>query len=232
MSSCLFSTPDISTYGLSLNEAVRLLHCGGIVIFPTETLYGLGCLAVNADAVKRVYQLKRRPVHKPLPLLAADEKQADTVADLSLMPQRLRTFWPGPLTVLLPGRSVLPSLLTDERGLVAVRVTSHPLAIALASLAGGVLTASSANFSGMPATHQPETLDRHLLTDLGVGNAALNSFSLFGQTSVLCGPPFPAGGKPSTIVEPLGKGSGEVVRIVREGAIKSDALVKAGFVIC
>ncbi|MBO5490817.1 MAG: Sua5/YciO/YrdC/YwlC family protein, partial [Desulfovibrio sp.] len=127
--------------GPDLDAAARLLRRGGVLAFPTETLSGLGCLALDAAAVAQVYQLKRRPVHKPLPLLAADAAQADAVADLAAMPQDLRAFWPGPLTVLLPGRAVLPPALKDSRGRAAVRVTSHPRAAALALRAGGALTA-------------------------------------------------------------------------------------------
>ena len=78
--------------GMELAAAARFLRNGGALVFPTETFYGLGCLAANAEAVARVYQLKQRPVHKPLPLLAAHAAQVDAVAELAAMP---RGFWPS-----------------------------------------------------------------------------------------------------------------------------------------
>ena len=87
---------------MDLAQAARFLRAGGVLIFPTETFYGMGCLAAHAEAVARVYQLKCRPVHKPLPLLAAHAAQVDDVAELAAMPKGLAAFWPGPLTVLLP----------------------------------------------------------------------------------------------------------------------------------
>ena len=75
-----------------LQEAVACLRGGHALIFPTETFYGLGCLACDAVAVNRIYQLKRRPVHKPLPLLAASEEQVCSVACLEAMPESLRAF--------------------------------------------------------------------------------------------------------------------------------------------
>ena len=113
------SSPDA---GMELAAAARFLRNGGVLVFPTETFYGLGCLAANAEAVARVYQLKHRPVHKPLPLLAAYAAQVDAVAELAAMPKGLLAFWPGPLTVLLPARSCLPPALVNAQGLAAVRL--------------------------------------------------------------------------------------------------------------
>lgn len=97
------------------------------MIFPTETFYGLGCLAADAAAVGRIYQLKRRPVQRPLPLLAADAAQAGNVVRLEAAPPELvARFWPGPLTLLLPARPGLPEPLLSAGGKAAVRVSPHP----------------------------------------------------------------------------------------------------------
>ena len=101
------------------------LRNGGILIYPTETFFALGCMADQAAAVDMLYQIKGRPVHKPLPLLAADTTQVDRVALLTAMPIGLEQFWPGPLTVLLPARPGLPASLVNPDGQVAVRVTPH-----------------------------------------------------------------------------------------------------------
>lgn len=216
---------------------MRYLRLGELVIFPTETFYGLGCLAANARAVEQVYQLKRRPVHKPLPLLAADEAQVETVASLAGMPSALRDFWPGPLTVLLPARQGLPPALINSRGQVAVRVTPHPLAAELARRAGGPLTASSANLSGGNAARSSEELDMRLLAALdkvsSAGHGASKTHAIPEPHAVLLVGPMPSGGLPSTIVEPLVDARGDMtrLRIARAGAVSMRALEAAGFVV-
>ena len=228
--------------GMELAAAARFLRQGGVLVFPTETFYGLGCLAANAQAVARVYQLKCRPVHKPLPLLAAHPDQVDAVAELAAMPKALLSFWPGPLTVLLPARPCLPPALVNEQGLAAVRVTPHPLAAQLVEQAGGALTASSANLSGGTPVCLPGELDPALMDALrrmaqgmqcldGCEEQAENAATPPLRLPLLMGAPLPAGGLPSTVVEPLpGKNSGAGrLRIVRAGAVSPAALEAAGF---
>lgn len=212
-----------------LQEAVACLRGGHALIFPTETFYGLGCLASDAAAVSRIYQFKRRPVHKPLPLLAASEGQVRSVAQLEAMPEPLRAFWPGPLTVLLPARQGLSSQLVNEAGQVAVRVTPHPVAAALAQGAGGPLTASSANLNGRSPVCAVADLDPQLL-------AALQDL---GQCPcVVAEGPQPQGGAPSSLVELLPEqgerragASCRRLRIIRSGAVSRAALEAAGFTV-
>ena len=223
---------------MDLAQAARFLRAGGVLIFPTETFYGMGCLAAHAEAVARVYQLKRRPVHKPLPLLAAHAAQVDEVAELAAMPKGLAAFWPGPLTVLLPARACLPQALVNAEGQVAVRVTPHPLAAQLAVEAGGALTASSANLSGGEAVRSPQQLApalldalRHAAQEMPI--SASGKDLLQNQQPILLGGPPPAGGLPSTVVEPLGcakDGTGRV-RMLRAGAVSVAELVAAGFTV-
>ena len=223
---------------MDLAQAARFLRAGGVLIFPTETFYGMGCLAAHAEAVARVYQLKCRPVHKPLPLLAAHAAQVDDVAELAAMPKGLAAFWPGPLTVLLPARACLPQALVNAEGQVAVRVTPHPLAAQLAVEAGGALTASSANLSGGEAVRSPQQLApalldalRHAAQEMPV--SASGKDLLQNQQPILLGGPPPAGGLPSTVVEPLGcakDGTGRV-RMLRAGAVSVAELVAAGFTV-
>ena len=230
------SSPDA---GMELAAAARFLRKGGVLVFPTETFYGLGCLAANGEAVARVYQLKRRPVHKPLPLLAASAEQVRAVACLEGMPEALAAFWPGPLTVLLPARSCLPPALVNEQGLAAVRVTPHPLAAQLAEQAGGALTASSANLSGGMPVCSPDKLDPALLEALrsmaqGMpcpAGCAAQAAKAEVSLPLALGGPAPAGGLPSTVVEPLNCVSGGAgrLRIVRAGAVSAAALEAAGF---
>ncbi len=223
---------------MDLAQAARFLRAGGVLIFPTETFYGMGCLAAHAEAVARVYQLKCRPVHKPLPLLAAHAAQVDDVAELAAMPKGLAAFWPGPLTVLLPARACLPQARVNAEGQVAVRVTPHPLAAQLAVEAGGALTASSANLSGGEAVRSPQQLApalldalRHAAQEMPI--SASGKDLLQNQQPILLGGPPPAGGLPSTVVEPLGcakDGTGRL-RMLRAGAVSVAELVAAGFTV-
>ena len=228
--------------GMELAQAAEFLRSGGALVFPTETFYGVGCLAANASAVARVYQLKRRPVHKPLPLLAAHAAQVDEVAELAAMPRGLLPFWPGPLTVLLPARPCLPPALVNSEGLAAVRVTPHPLAAQLAVQAGGALTASSANLSGGEAVRTPQQLDPALLEALlrmaqempcptAYAKITANADDSLPVLPIVAGGPLPAGGLPSTVVKPLGcaaDGAGRL-RVVRAGAVSTAELAAAGF---
>lgn len=203
------------------------------MVFPTETFYGLGCLAADATAVARIYQLKRRPVQRPLPLLAADAAQAGAVVRLEAAPQALtERFWPGPLSLLLPARPGLPAPLVSAgaekggtAGKAALRVSSHPLAACLARLAEGALTASSANLSGRAPARRLEELDPELLAAL----AALGH--LGGLLPAVSQAEQPHGGAPSTLVEPLSPGGDgrPRLRLLRAGAVSAQALTQAGF---
>ncbi len=205
------------------------------MIFPTETFYGLGCLAADAAAVARIYQLKQRPVQRPLPLLAADAAQAGAVVRLEAAPPELvARFWPGPLSLLLPARPGLPAPLVsagpgDEGGAAgkaALRVSPHPLAVRLARLAGGALTASSANLSGRAPARRLEELDPELLAAL----AELGD--LGGLLPAVSDAEQPSGGAPSTLAEPLPPGGDgrPRLRLLRAGAVSARALAEAGFV--
>lgn len=206
-----------------VTAAALCLRDGGVLIYPTETFFALGCLADQAAAVNQLYQMKGRPVHKPLPLLAADSSQVDRAALLTALPAGLAAFWPGPLTVLLPARPGLPRLLVNPQGQVAIRVTPHPLAAALAREAGGPLTATSANLSGGTPARNAEDLDPRLL-------AALGGLTIHGRAGrILRGGPAPEGGLPSTVVEPLSTGNGHDLRLIRPGMVTAAALTAAGF---
>ncbi len=201
------------------------LRNGGILIYPTETFFALGCMADQAAAVDMLYQIKGRPVHKPLPLLAADTTQVDRVALLTAMPIGLEQFWPGPLTVLLPARPGLPASLVNPDGQVAVRVPPHTLAAPLALEAGGARPAPRANLSGGKPAQRAKDLDPRLL-------AALGGLALHGRAGrLLRGGPSPEGTLPSTVVAPLGPDQGRALRLIRPGRISMAALAAAGFTV-
>lgn len=203
------------------HEAAAGLRAGGVWAFPTETFYGLGCSLFDADAVRRVYQLKRRPVQRPLPVLAGGMTQLATLVRLDEAPRGLlEQFWPGPLTVLLTPlpetASRLPEQVCGPSGKLAVRLTPHPLTARLAQEAGTPLTCSSANLSGRPAARLARELPPELLAPLDGPH-----------DGVLAAGPEPHGGLPSSIVEPLPDGG---LRLLRAGAVSAQTLRAAGFV--
>ncbi|GHU95681.1 L-threonylcarbamoyladenylate synthase [Candidatus Desulfovibrio trichonymphae] len=213
----VFRMPDAAS-------AAECLRGGGVLIFPTETFYAIGCLAADTRAVSLIYRAKRRPAKRPLPILAADARQADTVAQLSAAPAKLFSrFWPGPLTVLLPARASLAAPLVNDAGKIAIRVTSHPLAAELSRRSGGVLTASSANMHNGRPVCSPDKLDRELLASLR---------ALQVPCGILEGGSTPAGGLPSTLVEPVSDrdtATRPYLRIARAGAVSAEALAATGF---
>lgn len=131
-------------------HALAALRRGDVIVFPTETLYGLGADALNAAAVEGVFFLKGRNPESPIPLLVADEKMlAGVVAEISPSARKLmRRFWPGPLTLVLPARSGLPAPLVNRNGAVGVRISSQRVACRLVRELGRPLTATSANPTG------------------------------------------------------------------------------------
>ncbi len=131
-------------------QAAERLRAGEVVAFPTETVYGLGADARNEAAVKRVFEIKRRPADHPLIVHLAEAAQADAWAvEVPDTARRLMArFWPGPLTLVLPAREDVPRLVTGGQDSVALRVPSHPLALALLNAFGGGLAAPSANRFG------------------------------------------------------------------------------------
>ena len=171
---------------LTLEEACAALHKGKVIIYPTETFYGLACNALNPDAVGRVYAVKSRPYGLPLPVVVGDTSQvAKVAAYVYPAAQKLMDlFWPGPLSIIFPAAPEVPDLLTAGTGRIAVRLSAHPGAVALCRESGLVLTASSANVSGQPPATMPNELDPQLKD---------------GVAGLFNAPPYPEGGDPSTI---------------------------------
>lgn len=130
--------------------AAARLRAGGVVAFPTETVYGLGADALNAKAVERVYALKGRPSNNPLIVHVADEVMARRVVGgwPSEASALARAFWPGPLTIVVPKGADVPSVVTAGGGTIAVRQPDHPVALALIREFGGAMVGPSANPSG------------------------------------------------------------------------------------
>ena len=146
-------------------EAARCLRNGGLVGFPTETVYGLGADAANPAAIARLYQAKGRPAFNPLIAHVGDLKAAEAIARFDSQARALaQAFWPGPLTLVLPKAQNCPiaDLATAGLDTVAVRVPAHNVARALLQAFGGAVVAPSANRSG----HVSPTTAAHVLADL------------------------------------------------------------------
>lgn len=138
----------------AIEEAVAALRAGQLVVFPTDTVYGVGAMALDAQAVEALYRAKGRPLDKAIPILLADAEQVRQVArDIpDITWQLAERFWPGGLTLVLPAAPHLPAVLRAVGETIAVRVPNHPVALALIASLGGPLAATSANRSGdLPA---------------------------------------------------------------------------------
>ncbi len=190
----------------AVNEAITVLRRGGIIAYPTETFYGLGVKFDMPESLQRLYDLKKRPAEKAMPLIIGHRGLLSEVvpkAWLASLPHAAQSlmdrFWPGPLTVLFPAKEDLPEFLTAGTGMIAVRVPGESFALQLAKKTGFPFTSTSANLSGTPpAVNAGEVMQyfgKHL--DLLIDGS---------QTP---------GGLPSTIVDVSGAG----IRIIREGAI-------------
>src|SRR5512147_655656 len=139
-----------SIMSVDLGPATELLHQGQLVAFPTETVYGLGANALDAQAVLGIFEAKGRPQFDPLIVHAESAERAFALAsEVPEVARRLAArFWPGPLTLVLRKRAVVPDLVTSGMPTVALRVPAHPLALDLLRAFGGPIAAPSANKFG------------------------------------------------------------------------------------
>ena len=147
-----------------ISQAVVLLKEGGIVAIPTETVYGLGGDALNVEAVAKIFAAKNRPSFDPLIVHVLNVEQAQTIAHLDdLAISLLRKFSPGPLTLVLPKKSVVPDLVTSGHPTVAIRIPNHPVALEVLRQSGLCIAAPSAN----PFGYTSPTTAQHVEEFLG-----------------------------------------------------------------
>jgi L-threonylcarbamoyladenylate synthase len=160
-------------------QAVDVLRKGGTVAFPTETVYGLGADASNADAVKKVFIAKGRPSDNPLIVHIASLKNCANYAEI--VPDKgitlAKKFWPGPLTLILKKKKGVPDIVTAKLDTVALRVPAHPIALKLLEIFGGGIVGPSANISGRPSPTSAE----HVYNDL---NGKIDVIIDAGSTAV------------------------------------------------
>jgi L-threonylcarbamoyladenylate synthase len=190
----------------SILSALEVLLSGGLVVFPTDTVYGVGGLAFHQQAIESIYVAKDRPIEKAIPVLIGDNEELVKVADeIPLFAMKLiNRFWPGPLTVLVPKKATLPEAISAT-STVGVRVPDHDIARALLRLAGP-MAVTSANISG----NESPTTAQQVFAQLG-GRIPLIVDG--GQTP---------GGVPSTLVDC----TGDEIQILREGPVSKEELLK------
>ncbi len=190
-------------------KAARIIKQGGVVLFPTRYLYGLGADAFNSAAVARVFEIKQRPYHKPLLVLL--DKQENLSRLVKTIPPAARRimdrFWPGDVTIVLLAKANLPENLTAGTGKIGVRMPQHPIARALTNAVEGPITATSANVAGKVGCSQIQDLDPLIAEKLDL---------------ILDAGPL-EGGIGSTVVDV----TTETLKILREGAIPGRDILSA-----
>ena len=145
-----------------LASAAGTVANGGVICYPTDTLYGLGCDPLNPSAIKRTMEVKGGRT-KPMPVLVKGLADAERLAFVTDHARRVaETFWPGPLTMILQSREIVPTILTPQRR-VGVRSPKHPICLDLLGLCSGALVGTSANLSGRP----PATTAQEAVKELG-----------------------------------------------------------------
>lgn len=144
-------------------EAVSVLHRGGVIAYPTEAVWGLGCDPFDEAAVLRLLALKHRDVAKGLILVAADVAQFEGLVDWDALPRdrhdAVQASWPGPHTWIVPATARVPRWITGAHDGVAVRVSAHPVVVALCKGFGGAIVSTSANRAGAPAPRAASEFD-------------------------------------------------------------------------
>ena len=195
-------------YTKDIEKAVKILKNGGIVVYPTETVYGIGCDPLYMEAYDRVQRLKERVEYKPMLLLAYSLEQVEEMAgSMSEIPSKLaEKFWPGPLTMIINSQKPFPEHLLGSSNGVAFRVSSHPVAASLAKEFGRPIISTSANIAGQaPLVSYEKALSTFKnIVDIVIGT----------HTKLI--------GKPSTVVD-LTSGR---FSLVREGSITLSQLEK------
>lgn len=190
----------------AIEWAAEQLAAGGVIGLPTDTVYGIAASLGHAEAIARIFAIKGRPRDKPLPVLVSSTNSLLQIAHVSNKAIRdlLDQFWPGPLTIVVPGMDGLPDGVRAEDGTVAVRLPNHPLAIEIIEKSGGAVACTSANLSG-----EPEAL-----------TAEETANCLDGKLDLVIDGGRAPGGVASTVV----RVDGDELAVLREGGISPDTL--------
>ena len=132
-----------------IEKAVKILEIGGIIAYPTETVYGLGANIFNELAIRRIFEIKRRPINKPISVAVSSFEMLESIACVSLENRKIiRKLLPGPITIILPKKEIVSSLLTGGTDFIGIRFPENKTAKEIIEKVGFPITATSANFSG------------------------------------------------------------------------------------
>jgi len=195
--------------GLAFRAACRALRIGGLVAFPTDTVYGLGADPRDPEAVRRLFVAKGRPEEKAIPLLVGSLDAMDLYCDEEGSARRLaEAFWPGPLTIVAPASPDAPTSVQREDGTIGIRMPDHPVALGLLRLFDYAIATTSANRSGNPS----------------LGAADDVAATLGGHLAVLLDAPCGGEALPSTVVRVC---PGERPVVLRQGSIRLEAIERA-----
>ena len=214
-----------------VEECGRVLASGGLCAFPTETVYGLGANALNEGAVRRIFEVKRRPLSDPLIVHVAEAEDALDLVDVGgaqsaahrVFVTLTARFWPGPLTLVCAARPHLPECLGAGTGTVGVRCPSHGLARRLIAAAGVPVAAPSANLFG----HVSPTSAAHVVDDLGDHELSILDGRGEGEFSDAAGDAPCAHGIESTVCAIVADGDRVALTVFRRGAVTMDAIEAA-----
>jgi L-threonylcarbamoyladenylate synthase len=192
-----------------IQHAAAVIKEGGVVLFPTRCLYGLGTDAFNAPAVDRIFRIKQRPDEKPILILIDTPNQLERlVTSISASAEVLmKRFWPGRVTLVFEASDRVPVYLTAGSGKIGIRQAGHPAAAALAAAVNGPITGTSANLSGQPGCHRIENLPSAIAEQLDL---------------ILDAGPL-EGGRGSTVVDV----SGDSPNVLREGVVSKKKIMAA-----
>lgn len=198
---------DQSEEDIITRAAVIVSH-GGVIAYPTETIYGLGVDATNEEAIRKIFEIKGRNFHNPISVIIGNaENMTDLVNAIPESTQKLMdAFWPGALTIVFAASPKVSTLLTAGSGKIGVRLSSHPAALLIAQKLGKPLTATSANLSGAPECSDADAVAAQL------GNA-VDAILDLGKTSGITG---------STFIDV----TSDPPVILREGVISRDSIAK------
>ena len=190
-------------------RASRVIHSGGVVVFPTQYLYGLGADALNPEAVDRIYDIKHRSHRKPILVLI--EQPADLSQLLDQVPVAaesiMNAFWPGAVTIVFKAKDILPENLTAGTRKIGVRMPRHPIALALTKAVKGPVTATSANITG----------------DSGCSRVSDIAPDIVNRADLILDAGCLKGGPGSTVVDV----TVNPLKIIREGAIRAKDIFTA-----
>lgn len=177
---------------LEIKKAAQILKNGGVVIFPTDTVYGIGCIYNNKEGLTRIYKIKNRPRKVPFPVLLSSVEQAGRVVEINKTAKKLmKKYWPGGLTIVLNS--------IDEKTKLGVRMPNSEITLSLIEESGSPIIGTSANFHGQKPVADFKSLDPKL--------TKLVDFVVEGNCQK---------GQESTVIDT----TGEKIRIIRQGAVK------------